>query len=185
MRIGKAANRYAKSLLELSVEQDQLEQVYEDMTNVAQTVSESRDLRVMLNSPVIKPDLKAKVLDQIFAGNIGEMAHKFIKLITEKGRERLLGGIAAAYMIQYKAFKKVSQAEVISATPLDNEARKKVEEMLQKLAPGLAELKETINPELIGGYILKVGDQMIDASVSTQLRELRREFTENLYIPGF
>ena len=97
----------------------------------------------------------------------------------------MLGGIAHAFLFQYKAFKNISQAEVISSAPLDAETKAKVEEVLQKLAPGLSDLKETINPDLIGGYILKVGDQMIDASVSTQLRELRREFTENLYVPGF
>lgn len=185
MKIVKAANRYAKSLLELAVEQGQIEQVYEDMQKVSETVSASRDLQVMLNSPIIKPDQKARVLAEVFGGKIGEMAFKFINLITDKGREGLLGGIAGAYIIQYKAFKNVSQAEVISAAPLSEESKKKIEEMLQKLAPGMAELKETIDPNVIGGYILKVGDQMLDASVSSQLRELRREFTENLYVPGF
>ena len=185
MKIVKAANRYAKSLLDLSVEQGQLEQVFEDMQSVSETVSGSRDLQVMLNSPVIKPDQKAEVLAKVFGGQIGELTFKFIQLITDKGREGLLGGIAASYIIQYKAHKKVSQAEVISAAPLDAELRAKVEQMLQQLAPGMTELKETIDPEVIGGYILRVGDQMVDASVRTQLRELRREFTENLYIPGF
>ena len=185
MKITKAANRYAKSLLDLSIEQNKVEEVFEDMSNLAKTIEGSRDLRVMLNSPVIKPDAKAKVLTQIFSGNVGEMTAKFIALITNKGREALLGGIAHAFLFQYKAFKNISQAEVISSAPLDAETKAKVEELLQKLAPGLSDLKETINPDLIGGYILKVGDQMIDASVSTQLRELRREFTENLYVPGF
>ncbi len=185
MKITKAANRYAKSLLDLSIEQNKVEEVFEDMSNLAKTVEGSRDLQVMLNSPVIKPDAKAKVLTLVFSGNVGEMTAKFIALITDKGRESLLGGIAHAYVIQYKIYKKVSQAEVISAAPLDAESRARIEAELQKLAPGLSDLTETVNPDLIGGYVIKVGDQMLDASVSTQLRELRREFTENLYVPGF
>lgn len=183
MRISKAANRYAKSLLDLSVEQGKLEEVYKDMDSVAKTLAGSRDLMVMLKSPVIKPESKSKVLTEVFSGNVGEMTFKFIALITEKGRESLLGGIASAFVLQYKAFKNISQAEVISAAPLDGESKTKVEALLQKLAPGLSELKESIDPELIGGFVIKVGDQMIDASVSTQLRELRREFTDNLYTP--
>lgn len=185
MKITKAATRYAKSLLDLSIERNEVEEVFEDMSNLAKTVDSSRDLRVMLSSPVIKPDTKSKVLTQVFSGHVGEMTSKFIALITDKGREYLLGGIAHAYVLQYKIYKKVSQAEVISATPLDAESKAKIEALVQKLAPGLSDLKETVNPDVIGGYMLKVGDQMIDASVSTQLRELRREFTENLYVPGF
>ena len=78
MKITKAANRYAKSLLDLSIEQNKVEEVFEDMSNLAKTIEGSRDLRVMLNSPVIKPDAKAKVLTQIFSGNVGEMTAKFI-----------------------------------------------------------------------------------------------------------
>ncbi|MFK7755505.1 MAG: ATP synthase F1 subunit delta [Flavobacteriales bacterium] len=185
MKITKAANRYAKSLLDLSVEKGNVEEVYEDMSNLAKTVAGSKELRVMLNSPVIKPDSKAKVLTEVFSGQVSEMTSKFISLITEKGRESLLGGIANGFVLQYKAYKNVSQAEVVSAAPLDADSKAKVEAILQKLAPGLSDLTETINPELIGGYIIKVGDQMIDASVSSKLRELRRELSENLYVPGF
>lgn len=185
MKFGKSANRYAKSLLDLSVEMGNLEEVYKDMVDIAKTVAGSQDLQTMLKSPVIKPDTKTKVLNQVFNGNVGELTSRFIALITNKGREALLGAIAHAFLFQYKAFKSISQAEVISSAPLDVETKAKVEEVLQKLAPGLSDLKETVNPDLIGGYVLKVGDQMVDASVSTQLRELRREFTENLYVPGF
>jgi len=185
MKITKAANRYAKSLLDLSIEKGNVEAVYEDMVSLAKTVAGSKDLQIMLNSPVIKPDAKAKVLTQVFSGNVSEITSKFITLIAEKGRESLLGGIASGFVLQYKAFKNVSQAEVVSAAPLDAESKSKVEAILQKLAPGLSDLTETIKPELLGGYIIKVGDQMVDASVSSQLRELRRELSENLYEPGF
>lgn len=181
----KASNRYAKSLLGLAVEKSQLEDVYKDMTDVSKIVGESKDLQVLLQSPIIKPDTKSKVLNEIFSSNVGELTNAFIKILTEKGREGLLGGISEAFIQQYKIHKNLAQAEVISAMPLDEETRAKVNAIVAKIANGEAEIKETINPDIIGGFIVKVGDTMIDSSVASQLKHLRREFTENQYIPGF
>ncbi len=181
----KAANRYAKSLLGLADERGQLEDVYKDMTDVSKVVEESRDLRLLLQSPIIKPDTKSKVLNEIFSSNVGELTKVFISILTEKGRESLLGGIAKAFIMQYKLHKNLAQAEVISATALDAESMAQVKAIVAKIANSEAEIKETINPDLIGGFIVKVGDKMIDSSVASQLKELKREFTENQYIPGF
>jgi len=181
----KASNRYAKSLLGLAVERGQLEDVYKDMTDVSNTVEESRELQLLLQSPIIKPDTKSKVLSEIFSSNVGELTKAFINILTEKGREGLLGGISEAFIMQYKVHKNLAQAEVVSAAPLDAESKAKVEAIVAKIAEGEAEIKETVNPDLIGGFIVKVGDKMIDSSIASQLKELKREFTENQYIPGF
>jgi len=181
----KAAKRYAKSLLDLAVETNKLEEVYKDMTDVSNTVKGSRELRLLLQSPIIKPDAKAKVLGEIFSSQVSDLTKSFINIVTEKGREGVLEGIGDAFILQYKAHKNLAIAEVITASPLDAETKVKVDEVIGKIANSEAEIKETVKPEIIGGFIVKVGDKMIDASVASKLKELKREFTENQYIPGF
>jgi len=185
MKNFKACNRYAKSLIDLAVEKGVLETVYEDMNGISKTVSDSRELQLLLQSPIIKPDAKQNILKQVFQSKVSDLTNSFIAIITDKGREQLLGGIAEAFIQQYKSHNNLVQAEVISAAPLDAEANAQVQAILAKISTDTAEIIETIDPSILGGFILKVGDKMIDSSVASQLKELKREFTENQYIPGF
>ena len=185
MKNTKASNRYAKSILDLAIERNQLEQVYQDMMSISQTVNDSRELQLLLQSPVIKPDTKKNVLREIFSSRISDLSNSFINILAEKGREGLLGDVSKAFIFQYKIHNNVTLAEVVSAVPLDPESKNKVDALITKLAGGKTEIKETVDPSLFGGFIVKVGDKMIDSSVASQLEELKREFTENQYIPGF
>ncbi len=182
----RIATRYAKSLLILSLEKQKLDDVYNDMQLVANTIKGSRDLKVMLSSPVIKPDTKNKVLDMLFSSQVNEITGAFIRLLTNKGRESMLGEISASFVEQVKEYKKVITAHVVSASVLDSQSRSIISDLATKLAGGKSiELDELVNEDLIGGFILKVGDQQVDASVSGEIKSLRREFEKNLFIPGF
>ncbi len=179
----KISSRYAKSLLILAVEKQQLDAVYADMKLIHSTIESSRDLRIMLNSPVIKPDTKVAVLSKIFVGEIGEVTYGFIKLLTEKTREGYLGEVAESFLEQVKVYKNVVTAEIISASAMDENTRKEVMAIVARLKKGDIELAEKVDPSLIGGFVLRVGDNMIDTSLSTSIRNLRREFDDNPYIP--
>lgn len=182
MNYSKVAIRYAKSLLDLTVEQKSVDAAQQDMTLVAQTIHENRDLGVLLKSPIIKADKKMDILDAIFKGLVGTTTRTFIDIIVRKGRERLLGEIATAFVIMAKERNDIYAARVISARPLDDGARDRVLAAVNKIQPGTIELEEIIDKNLIGGFILRVGDQMIDASVLAKIRALNREFSENPYI---
>lgn len=182
MKNSKVAIRYAKSLLQLSIERNILDESFEDMQLVSNTITASRDFELMLSSPIIQPSQKVKALEAIFAGKIGELSQNFIKSIAMKGREKMMKDIVEEFVAQVKTHKNIVEAHVVSATALDESNREKIRKIVSQSHNGTVELIEKVNPELIGGFILKVGDQMIDASVANKLKKLKREFVGDTHV---
>lgn len=177
----KVAKRYAKSLLDFALEQKKLEEVKEDMSLIANTTRRSKDLLHMLKSPVIKTDKKINILGKIFAGQIGSITLNFITIIARKHRESIIPDIAHSFGQLYREHKGIIQAEITSAVPLDADSRKKAIAFIQKLSDNV-ELKEKVNPDLIGGFIIRVGDKQYDESISSRINDLKRAFLKNPYI---
>jgi F-type H+-transporting ATPase subunit delta len=174
-------SRYAKALLDLSVEQNQLEAVYADMQLVAASIGGSKDLELLLKSPVVNSDKKSAILKAVFT-QLNKVTDGFIQLLVSKGRESFLADIAHSFIAQYKSMKGITVAYVKTAVALDGATRDKIIAQAKSLAGGSIEIDEVVEPELIGGFVLRVGDQLIDHSVSGKLKSLKREFSENLYV---
>jgi F-type H+-transporting ATPase subunit delta len=185
MRETRVSYRYAKSLLDLAIEKGQLEQVREDMQLVRDTVHESRELELLLKSPVIKTDKKQEILKAIFGGKIGVITTEFIDIITRKRREAELEIIAESFLSQYRKNKNIVTASITTAAPLDDMLRKQVLELVRKTAGTEVELTEKIDDSLIGGFVLRVGDRQVDTSMIRQIRMLERSFSENPFIKEF
>lgn len=184
MNVSPVAYRYARSLMDLAREKGQLQGVNEDMRLVADACAASGDLRMLLKSPVIKADKKDKVLDRVFAGKIGEATNRFMGILVRKGREAMLPEIAVAFNELYKEDQGILTAEVTSAVPLGDSARQQVRDLAAKKHPGKSiQLSEKVDPSLIGGLVIRIGDEQFDGSVSRRLHDLRRKFSENPYIP--
>lgn len=181
MAESRVAKRYAKSLLDLSAELKEQESAFNDMQLLVDTIEANRDLAIMLNSPVINSEKKLAVIDKIFSDKLSKLSYKFIELITNKGRETQLRDIAKNFIAQYKAGKFITTATVTSSAKLLPDAFKKIEDIVVKHAGGTVELVETVDPELIGGFILRIGDQQLDTSIKSKLNDLRAEFDDNLY----
>lgn len=173
------ANRYAKSLLELADEKGQLEKVYADMQFVQGVYNSSKDFVNFLNSPIIKTDKKLAVLKAVFGSNISEMSLNFFTILANKRREMYVGGIAKAFIAQYKEHKNITTAVITSAIVIDETIRAKVLELVKKSVKGEVELIEKTDKDLIGGFVLRIGDKQVDASISRKLNELRKSFSEN------
>jgi F-type H+-transporting ATPase subunit delta len=178
----RIASRYAKSLIDLALEQDKLDRILEDVT-VLSEVCQLRDVTLLLKSPIVKADRKAKVFDAIFSGKIDPLTHSFLEIILRKGREALLGEIAQEFINQYRAIKGISIVEVVSAESLSPETldsiRKKLVE--SKLTRGNIQFTTSVNKDLIGGFVISFEDKLYDASVRHQLDLLRRQFTSKEY----
>ncbi|MAX81971.1 MAG: ATP synthase F1 subunit delta [Crocinitomicaceae bacterium] len=181
MKINKTAARYSKALLGLSIEKNNLEDVFKDMTLIVDTAKESKDLSLLLESKVIKADDKSAVLDKVFGSHISEISSRFIKIIVNHGREDILVPIAEAFIHQYKQHKGIVSAEVTTAVALSNEERENIKGIVTQMQQGTVELTEKINPEIVGGMIIRVGDKQIDASVSRRLETLKRELINKSY----
>jgi F-type H+-transporting ATPase subunit delta len=180
----KVASRYAKSLLDLSLERGQLEKVYADMKNVLDACKESRDLVLMLKSPIIKSDKKEAVLNAVFKG-LSEITREFISIIVRKKREYALEAVAESFVSQYREHKKILTAVITTAVGLDDDLRKRVLEIVKKSANSEVELIEKIDKSIIGGFIIRVGDKQDDTSIRTKIMKLTRAFNENPYIKEY
>lgn len=180
----KVASRYAKSLLDLSLEKGQLEQVYADMKTIQETCSENRDLALMLRSPIIKPDKKEDILNSVFS-KANPITREFIKIIVRKKRENALPAIAESFVDQYRRHKKILTAVITTAFGLDDDLRKKVLEVVKKSANSEVELVEKVDKSIIGGFIIRVGDKQDDTSIRTKILKLGRVFNENPFIKEY
>ncbi|MBL7962844.1 MAG: ATP synthase F1 subunit delta [Flavobacteriales bacterium] len=186
MRNEQAAYRYAKSLMDLALERDQLDQVRADLLLMRTTCASNADLRVMLKSPVIRADQKQRALNKVFGGQVGEVAQRFIAVVTRKGREVLIPEIARAFEELYLVHRNIVICRITTAVKLTSVELEKVRQLTALRYPGKTiDMRETVDPAIIGGGIIQVGDLQWDASLRFKLHVIRRTFAENPYIPKF
>jgi F-type H+-transporting ATPase subunit delta len=179
----RLAGRYAKSILDLALEKGQLDNVYNDMLFLQAAIRGSRELAILLRSPVIKADKKRKVMDAIAAGRISPLTTAFIHLLLVKEREGYLPEVATAFISQYKAYKGIHIVKLTTAVPVDEDIRKTVLEKVRSARQlQLIELDTQVDEDLIGGFILEVGDEMVDASITHELNKIRKQFENNDFI---
>ena len=179
MKGSLAAKRYAKSLLSLALEQGAVDAVHTDMLLVRQAITDSKELKSLLVSPIVKSDKKTAILSEIFKGKISELSDKFIALVTSKGRESFLPSIAVAYEEAYRTHKNISTVEVTSAIALSEEQKKKILALAAKQGVENAEVVEKVDPSLIGGFVMRMGDRQIDTSISNKINALKQELIKN------
>jgi F-type H+-transporting ATPase subunit delta len=174
------ANRYAKSLMDLAIEHNQLEAIRFDMKSVENLCNANREFSLFLQSPIIQIDKKIKIIESIFTKHIHKITLNFLILITKKHRAFIIKEIAIAFDEQFKINKNIFTAIVTSAAALDTSTKKKIEELIKSQMNGDVEIIEKIDPNTIGGFILKVGDVQIDKSVSRQLNDIKKQLTSKI-----
>ena len=178
----RVASRYVKSLLGLAIEQGAVEAVHADMQLFDQICDSNREFLLMMRSPIIKHDLKRDMLEKIFKTNVHKLTWSILDIITRKNRESLLPAIADEFHKAYNEYKGIGFASVSTAIKVDPELRKEIESLAKQISDRKQiELEEKVNPELIGGFLLNVGDRQIDATVASKLRALRLTFSQNPY----
>lgn len=176
MKGTKSASRYAKALLELAIEQNKVDLVLKDMEFFVDSGNNNYDLLVFLKSPVIKAEKKLSVLNELYS-HFDSLSKSFIQLITKNGREAILVEIASSFIYLVKEYKGIVSVVLISATELTKTSKEKI---LSKIkVSGTIELTEEIDPTLIGGFIIRIGDVQVDASVNSQLKKLKIDLITN------
>lgn len=185
MAYGRAAGRYAKSLIDLSIEQNSLEVVKLDMDLIHSACQDSRDLVLLLESPVVKSDKKMAVLTAIFGAQVSELTNAFIKILVDKGRESLLDDISAAFEDKYFDYKNILRTTIKSVDGVDESIKFRVAELVKTAYGQDAKIIEEHDVSLIGGFVLTIGDKQVDASISRKLAELEKEFSKNLYVKEY
>ena len=179
----RAASRYVKSLLGLAVEQNVLEQVHNDMQLFTKVVETNRQFRLMLLNPIIRHDLKREILEKTFKGKVSTLTLSFFDILTRKNREPLLTAIAKEFHNAYNEYQGIGKATVTTAVPLDDKLRSQFESMVKKYSnKSKIELIEKVDQDMIGGFVLNVGDRQVDTSIKNKLKALKLEFSQNPFI---
>jgi F-type H+-transporting ATPase subunit delta len=177
----RASSRYIKSLLGLAVEKGVLEEVNQDMALFARVCDENRAFLLMLKNPIIKHDKKKRILEKLFSGKVSSLTMAIFDIITRKNREPLLPEITHGFHQAYNEFKGIRDASVTTAVPLDAALRAQFDGMVKKVSGKTrVEMHEKVDPDIIGGFILNVGDQRIDASIKNKIHILKMELGQSL-----
>jgi F-type H+-transporting ATPase subunit delta len=183
MQNPRLASRYAKSLIDLAVEQNALEQTLTDVQLLDATIKASSEFAGILRSPIIKADKKDAIITAIFGSRMSALTSSFVKLLTAKGREATLPEITRSFLSQYRVMNNISEVRLITAAPVSDAVTESIRQKVAAALPGQQiEMTTKVQPELIGGFILELGDKLVDASVKRDLADIRKQFTQNLYV---
>jgi len=179
MRASKVAKRYAQGLLDFSTDTQSVETVFGEMKDLVNIMNSSKELNSFFATPFIDAKKKLSVASELFS-KFSKGSQNFISLVIKHGRETQLKNIAEQYIHKVEDLRGVQRVHLTTASPLDPSV---IEQILKSTAiinfsKGF-DLTTHVNESLLGGYILRVGDQQIDASVKTKLERLRKDFQLN------
>jgi F-type H+-transporting ATPase subunit delta len=169
----KITVRYAKALFALAKEKNQFDRFKTDMELVLSVVQSSPDFILLLESPVVKTSQKAKSIRTIFQDKISGISLRFLEMIVENKREIHIPGICRNFLEFIRSEQGIRTAVVTSSGPLNKETVEQLKSLLENSYKARVEMKEKVNENLLGGFILRVDDQQYDASIATQLRKVK------------
>jgi len=164
---------YASALMSLAKSNNLSEEFGNDIRSLLSLLESSEELRQFLANPLIKQDAKKAVIQQIAGEEMNPLMRNFLRLLVDKGRILFLEGIGKQYLTKLRELNQTVLAEVTSAVPLSDAQQQTVREKVQAMTGARqVEIETKIDADLIGGVVIKVGSQVIDASLRGQLRRL-------------
>ena len=179
MLTSKVAKRYAQGLLDFTKEAGLTDSVFSEMGDVLKTIEKSKELQNFFASPIIDHKKKSSVATEIFK-NFSPVTQNIIQLVIKQGRESQLQNIAQEYINKVDQINGVQKITLTSATQLSSENISNILSSTNLVNhDSKFDVQSIINPDVLGGYILRVGDQQVDASVKAKLNKLKKEFQLN------
>jgi len=185
MHESRVASRYAKSLIDFAKEKNILDEVNNDMLLVLNIGKENSGFVRVMNNPIVGNDKKQAILTSIFKGRVNPITLKMFEVLALKNRETHLYDIAKSFTNQYKEFRGIITAEVTTTFPLSEELRNQFVQIVAGQKNAKVDLIEKVDPSIIGGYVLKVGDRQIDQSIKNKIQRLKTQFQDNSFISKY
>jgi F-type H+-transporting ATPase subunit delta len=181
MKHGRIAGRYAKALFDLAGEQNLLEAVHNDMLTIKSICEGSSDFRHLLDSPIISQGKKLAVFKAVFFNNVNMISYRFLEIIIRKRREVLVAEIAQEFSNLYNDFLNIKTVALKTAKKPSDALVAQLKNILKEKLKANIELVETINPNLVGGFVLSYEDRQYDASIRRNINRLKKEYNINIY----
>ena len=172
----RAAIRYAKAFLDLAISAGNEQEVYKDMALISSTINGNEELNNFIQNPTISVGVKESALTEVFAGTT-KLTKSLFHLLFENKRFEILGDIVSQYILLSDENNGFQVVKVTTAIPMDSVLEAKVSEKIKEFSTKKITIVNTIDPSIIGGFILRMGDKQYNASVSSRLQNLKREFS--------
>jgi ATP synthase F1 delta subunit len=172
--VEEIATVYARSLFEVAREQDKLDDVREQLGQVADLLAENRDVATFFFSPYFSTKEKEEGLDKTVEG-ADEIVRNFLRLLIEKHRMPVIFRIRRAYDALWEEENKRLPVSITSAIELDEATVKQIGDRIGERTGRKVDLSADVDPDILGGLVLKVGDRVLDASIATRLESLRKQ----------
>lgn len=187
MKPNLLVNRYAKAFLELAVQNDLVEKALNDLLLVKTTIEGNKELDILIHQPFVSRERKANILNRLFADRVSTITLNLVNLLIEKNRDSIITDIYDEYYQLYLEYKKIAVVTVTSAVDLDEKTTDRIVNILKHkiVKKDTVEIKNVINKNIIGGFIVQYNDYVYDASVTHTLKRLHSDFEENLFVKGY
>jgi F-type H+-transporting ATPase subunit delta len=180
MDTSKIGVRYARALFAVAQEKNITDRIRQDFDLIAQTLRENPDLPAALNNPVVQPSRKSSLVEAVFKGAIHDFTLQFLQMVVHNRRESYLAGITRHFLYLYRKSHGLKPAHLVTAGPISEATRIEIVALIRKNFNTEVELSMEENPSIIGGFVLTVDDQMLDASIMTGLRQVKRELSKRI-----
>jgi F-type H+-transporting ATPase subunit delta len=168
------ARTYARALFDAAKEQGRLDAVRAELERFADAVREVPELQALIRNPELDTRAKIDALDAVLEG-ADELLRNFVRLVTEKGRAPMLEEIAREYAELVAAEERILNVELTTAYELSDSEAASIVDQIEKASGQRVEAARSVDPQLIGGLVLKIGSLEVDSSVRGRLDRLRRE----------
>ncbi|MEO0515068.1 MAG: ATP synthase F1 subunit delta [Planctomycetota bacterium] len=166
---------YAQALMELSLEQQQLDTVAQELKDLCELVESDADLRRLITNPILGGSQRSEMLQRLFEGRISDLLYRFLQTINRKNRLAALPAIGSAFVTLLAAHRNEIEVEAHVASPMDAGTADRVAAGLGSTLGKQVTLTQHVDPSLIGGLKLRIGDRLLDASVQSQLRSIEQQ----------
>ncbi|MCQ2263795.1 MAG: ATP synthase F1 subunit delta [Bacteroidales bacterium] len=185
MKKTKLSGRYAAALYDFAVEQHCEDAVFQDMQLLTSVFNENRELRVIIESPIMPAEKKEAIFKALFEGKVNPISLQFLLLILKNRREPALTDIFDNYIQCYYRSHNIKIATVTTAVEMNDQLIGEIKKLLEEQTHSTIILNQVVNPKIIGGVVLHVDDFLFDASILGRINKLRAEFSHNLYQTNF
>lgn len=171
--MSRVAKRYAKALFQLGIEEKKLEQLESDLTQMENLLKESNEFKIFIANPLISEIDKAKILAELFKDKLSDIGYNFLQLLTDKKRSFILPDIIDQFRLLLNQHRNILKGELFSVIDLSDNQVEKIKRNVEKMTGKTVMFDKRLDPSIIGGFIVKVEDIIIDNSIRFQLNKLR------------
>jgi F-type H+-transporting ATPase subunit delta len=180
MDTSKIGVRYARALFTVAQEKNITGRIRQDFDLIAKTLRENPDFPAALNNPVVQPSRKSKLVESVFKGAIHDLTLQFLQMVVHSRRESYLSDITRHFLVLYRNSQGLKPAHLVTAGAVSDTTRNEMIALIKKNFNTEVELTMEEDPSIIGGFVLTVDDQMLDASIMTGLRQVKRELSKRI-----